>query len=39
MIDSFYEKQILFKNKYGNWNNSDFATIKNIKLKNMISKN
>ena len=25
MIDSFYEKQrILFKNKYGNWNNSDF---------------
>ena len=34
MIDSFYEKQrILFKNKYGNWNNSDFATIKNIKIK------
>ena len=34
MIDSFYEKQrILFKNKYGNWNNSYFAIIKNIKIK------
>ena len=34
MIDSYYVSQrIIFKNKYENWNNSDFATISSIKIK------
>ena len=34
MIDNYHVNQrIIFKNKYENWNNSDFATIKSIKTK------